>query len=97
MSHLTATCELIFKLLRKNQSIVWNDDCQVEFDKIKKYLQEPPILIPPVPGRPLTKYLTVLDESMGCVLGQHDDTSKKEHTIYYLGKKFLDVRPDTHF
>jgi hypothetical protein len=90
ISHLTATCEPIFKLLRKNQSIVWNDDCQGAFDKIKKYLQEPPILVPPVPGRPLIMYLTVLDESMGCVLGQHDDTGKKEHDIYYLSKKFIE-------
>ncbi|XP_050888694.1 uncharacterized protein LOC127093831 [Lathyrus oleraceus] len=90
ISHLTATCEPIFKLLRKNQSIMWNDDCQWAFDKIKKYLQEPPILVPPVPGRPLIMYLTVLDESMGCVLGQHDDTGKKEHAIYYLNKKFTE-------
>ncbi|XP_050909194.1 uncharacterized protein LOC127122965 [Lathyrus oleraceus] len=27
---------------------------------------------------------------MGCVLGQHDETSRKEHTIYYLSKKFTD-------
>ena len=25
---------------------------------------------------------------MGCVLGQHDKTEKKEHAIYYLSKKF---------
>ncbi|XP_050920004.1 uncharacterized protein LOC127137599 [Lathyrus oleraceus] len=85
-----ATCEPIFKLLRKNQSIVWNNDCQATFYKIKKYLLEPPILIPPVPGRPLIMYLTVLDESMGCILGQHDDTGKKEHAIYYLSKKFTE-------
>ena len=33
-------------------------------------------------------YLTVLDGSMGCVLGQHDETGRKEHAIYYLNKKF---------
>ncbi|XP_050916212.1 uncharacterized protein LOC127131333 [Lathyrus oleraceus] len=33
-------------------------------------------------------YLTVLDESMGYVFGQHDDIGKKEHAIYYLNKKF---------
>jgi len=47
---LTATCELIFKLLRKNQVVEWNEDCQIAFDKIKQYLREPPILRPPVPG-----------------------------------------------
>jgi len=25
---------------------------------------------------------------MGCVLGQHDETRRKEHAIYYLSKKF---------
>ena len=33
-------------------------------------------------------YLTMLDGSMGCVLGQHDDSGRKEHAIYYLSKKF---------
>ena len=35
-------------------------------------------------------YLNVLEESMGCVLGKHDETDRKEHAIYYLSKKFTD-------
>ncbi|KAI5433281.1 hypothetical protein KIW84_020529 [Lathyrus oleraceus] len=77
-------------MLRKNQAIKWNDDCQKAFDKIKEYLQKPPILIPPVPGRPLIMYLSVTENSMGCVLGQHDESGRKEHAIYYLSKKFTD-------
>jgi hypothetical protein len=46
--------------------MIWNDECQEAFDKIKKYLQEPPILIPPVEGRPLIMYLIVLENSIGC-------------------------------
>ena len=38
--------------------------------------------------RPLILYLTVLDNSMGCVLGQDGDSGRKEHAIYYLRKKF---------
>ncbi|XP_073219507.1 uncharacterized protein [Cicer arietinum] len=91
ISQLTATCEPIFKLLRKNQTVVWNQECQNAFEKIRQYLQNPPILAPPVLGRPLIMYLTVLDGAMGCVLGQHDETGKKEHAIYYLSKKFTDV------
>ena len=48
----------------------------------------PPLLVPPVPGRPLILYMIVLDESMGCVLGQHDESKKREQTVYYLSKKF---------
>ena len=90
ISQMTATCGPIFKLLRKNQEVVWTEDCQRAFDSIKEYLSEPPILIPPIEGRPLIMYLTVLEDSMGCVLGQQDETGKKEHAIYYLSKKFTD-------
>jgi len=93
ISHMTATCGPIFKLLRNNQGIVWTEDCQEAFDKIKEYLLEPPILVPPVEGRPLIMYLTVLEDSMGCVLGQQDETGKKEHTIYYLRRNLLIVNP----
>ena len=90
ISHMTTTRGPIFKLLRKNQPVVWNDECQEAFDSIKEYLLEPPILVPPVEGRPLIMYLSVLDDSVGCVLGQQDETGKKEHAIYYLSKKFTD-------
>ena len=90
ISHITATSEAIFKLLKKDQVVKWNDECQTSFDRIKEYLQEPPILMSPIEGRPLIMYFTVLENSMGCVLGQHDEFGRKEHAIYYLSKKFTD-------
>ena len=69
ISHLTATCELIFKLLKRDHAVKRNDDYQIAFDKIKEYLQEPPILMPPVERRPLIMYLIVLDNSMGVCTG----------------------------
>ena len=91
ISHLTATCGLIFKLLCKDQEMIWTEDCQKAFDSIKNYLLNPPILIPPVEGRPLIMYLTVLEDSMGCVLGQQDETGRKEHAIYYLSTTYNTV------
>ncbi|KAL6335850.1 hypothetical protein AAG906_040573 [Vitis piasezkii] len=38
--------EPIFRLLRKNQPTVWNDDCQRAFKKIKECLFSPPVLVP---------------------------------------------------
>ncbi|XP_057952939.1 uncharacterized protein LOC131147187 [Malania oleifera] len=90
ISQLTTTCEPIFKLLRKNNPEKWNKECQVAFEKIKEYLLNPPVLVPPVPGRPLILYLAISENSMGCVLGQHDETGRKERAIYYLSKKFTD-------
>ncbi|XP_070035587.1 uncharacterized protein [Nicotiana tomentosiformis] len=68
ISQLTTTCEPIFKLLKKNAVVKWTDECQEAFDKIKSYLSNPPVLVPPEPGRPLILYLTVVDNSFGCVL-----------------------------
>jgi len=48
----------------------------------------PPVLMPPVLERPLILYMTILDESMGCMLGQHDESEKRERVVYYLSKKF---------
>uniref|UniRef100_A0A2N9IKT4 Integrase catalytic domain-containing protein n=1 Tax=Fagus sylvatica TaxID=28930 RepID=A0A2N9IKT4_FAGSY len=92
---LLATCEPLFKLLRKDVKIKWTEDCQRAFDKIKEYLLNPPILVPPTPGRPLILYLTVQEASMGCMLGQQDETGKKEQAIYYLSKKFTE--PETRY
>ena len=88
ISQLTGTCEPLFRLLHKNQSVQWDDDCQVAFERIKQCLMNPHVLVPPVPERPLILYMTILDESMGCVLGQHDESRKREQAIYYLSMKF---------
>ena len=49
ISQLTATCEPLFRLLHKNQSIKWGDDYQMAFEKIKQCLMNPLVLVPPVP------------------------------------------------
>jgi len=46
------------------------------------------VLMPLVPRRPLILYITMLDEPMGCMLGQHDNFNERERVVYYLSKKF---------
>ncbi|XP_070035361.1 uncharacterized protein [Nicotiana tomentosiformis] len=65
IAQLTTTYEPIFKLLKKNVAVKWTDECQQAFDKINNYLLNPPVLVPPEPGRPLILYLTVTDNSFG--------------------------------
>ena len=82
-------CEPIFRLLRKNQPTVWNDDCRRAFEKIKECLLSPPILVPPITEHPLLLYLSVLDMALGCMLAKLDD-SENEQAIYYLSKRMLE-------
>ena len=88
ISRLTATYDPLFKLLHKNQSVQWDDDCQVVFKRIKRCLMNPSMLVPLVPKRPLILYMIVLDELIGYMLGQHDEFEKREQAVYYLSKKF---------
>ncbi|RVW60356.1 Transposon Ty3-I Gag-Pol polyprotein [Vitis vinifera] len=53
IARLTDICEPIFRLLRKSQPTVWDDQCQRAFERIREYLLSPPVLAPPTPGRPL--------------------------------------------
>ena len=87
---MSAKCDLIFKLFKKHDLGEWTEECQTDFDKVKDYLSTPPILVLPIPEKPLILYLIVHEKSMGCVLGQHDKTGKKEHAIYNLSKKFTE-------
>ena len=68
ISEMMAKCDSIFKLLKKHDSGEWTEECQIAFDKVKDYLSTPPILVPPIPKKPLILYLTIHEKSMGCVL-----------------------------
>ena len=64
------------------------DEFQTAFDKIKQYLLNPLVLVPPTPGYPLILYLAKQKTSMGCMFGQAAEPDQKEKAIYYLNKKF---------
>ena len=95
---LTITkCDLIFKILWKHDLREWNEECQVTFDKVKEYLSNASMLVPPILGKSLILYLTLHERSIGCVLEEHDETECKERGIYYLRKKFTDMSQSIHY
>ncbi|RVX13500.1 Retrovirus-related Pol polyprotein from transposon 297 [Vitis vinifera] len=89
IARLTDICEPIFRLLRKNQPTVWNDDCQLAFERIKEYLLFPPVLVPPMPWRPLLLYLSVSYMALGSLVWatrrlRHYMTEYSVHLISHL-------------
>ena len=46
---------------------------------------------PPIPGKPLILYVSVIDDSVGVVLAQHDE-EEKERATYYLSKLFNEAK-----
>ena len=83
------TFKPIFRLLKKEVPTVWNEQCQEAFEKIKNYLMKPPILVPPVLEKPLLLYLTTTNTTMGALLAQYLEETRKENAIYYISKKML--------
>ena len=53
ISQMTAKCDPIFKLLKKQDSKKWIGECQDAFDKVKDYLSTPSILVPQFLKNPL--------------------------------------------
>ncbi|PKI47568.1 hypothetical protein CRG98_032043 [Punica granatum] len=90
IANLTDKCQPLFRLLHKNAAVEWDDECQKAFDIVKAYLVQPPMLVPPSPDRPFILYLTIRRQSIGCMLGQKDDSTHAEREIYYLSKKFTE-------
>ncbi|PKI58267.1 hypothetical protein CRG98_021349, partial [Punica granatum] len=88
IANLTDKCQPLFRLLCKNAAVKWDDECQKAFDTVKAYLVQPPVLVPPSPDRPLILYLIVRRQSIGCMLGQKDDSSHvtqrlRQYTLYH--------------
>ena len=50
---------------------------------------KPPILVPPVPEKPLLLYLTTIDTAMGALLAQYFEETRKENAIYHISKKMM--------
>ena len=63
----------------------WEKQHQIAFDGIKGYLSKPPILIPPLKGRPLKLYLSAAKEFIGCLLTQNN-VEGHEQVVYYLSR-----------
>ena len=81
IAQLTATCDPLLKLLKKDMKIEWTNECQPVFDKIKQYFLNPPVLVPLTLGYPLILYLAIQETSMGYMLGQVAEPNQKERAI----------------
>jgi len=54
--------------LRKNVEFNWDEKCQKTFDILKEYLASPPVLVPPVQGKPLLLYISTTSTTLGDLL-----------------------------
>jgi hypothetical protein len=75
--------------LKADQEFRWGDEQQLALDEIKKYLTNPPVLVPPQHGKPFRLYLSTDDTVIGSALVQ--EFEGKERVIYYLSRRLVDA------
>ncbi|XP_059658641.1 uncharacterized protein LOC132304963 [Cornus florida] len=76
--------------LKSHEKFHWDESHQKAFDKIKEYLANPPVVMPPRKKWPLKLYLSATEESIGSMLAQ-DNEHGKEQAVYYLSRILTDV------
>ena len=90
ISNLSGKIKAFSPLLKKtDQEFVWGAEQQLALDEIKKYLTNPPILVPPQHGKPFRLYLSTDDTVIGSALIQKFEG--KERVIYYLSRRLVDA------
>jgi len=75
--------------LKTDLEFVWGTEQQLTLDEIKKYLINPPVLVPPQHGKPFRLYLLTDDTIIGSALIQGFEG--KECVIYYLSRRLVDA------
>ncbi|XP_075473873.1 putative mitochondrial protein AtMg00860 [Primulina tabacum] len=70
ISNLAGRCQPFSHLMKKGVPFEWDESCKKAFENIKSYLMKPPVLAAPIPGRPLTLYITAQECSVGALLAQ---------------------------
>ena len=84
VSKATDKCLPFFRVLRK--SFEWTDECQKEFDDLKKYLSSPPLLSLSMPGEELYLYIAVSQVEVSATLVRDEGGSQRP--VYFISKAF---------
>ena len=88
IAQLADKCHSFQHLLRKGVSFQWNNQCNESFQKLKDYLLNPPVLMPPILGKPFLLYISTTDTALGALLAQNDEQGR-ERAIYYISQTLV--------
>src|SRR5438132_2066312 len=76
-----------YKLLKKQDKFQWTSEVQQAFDKLKEFLTNPPVLVPPMLEKPLLLYITATSHvvSTAIVVEQQEEghIQKVQRPMYF--------------
>ncbi|GAU37149.1 hypothetical protein TSUD_293060 [Trifolium subterraneum] len=74
----------LFKLLRKETTFEWTEECEGALQHLKRALSEPPVLTRPVENEKLYLYLAVASEAISTVLIRENEQGQKP--VYFVSR-----------
>src|SRR5436190_23622690 len=79
-----------YKLLKKQDKFQWSPEAQQAFDKLKKFLTNPPVLVPPMPEESLLPYITATSHvvSTAIVVERQEEghIQKVQRPVYFVSE-----------
>ena len=85
-----------FKLLKKVDKYVWDDEAQKAFDKLKDSLTSPPIMTPPVVKETLLLYISATTNVVSNVLiAEREEVGQPypvQRPVYYVSEILADAK-----
>jgi hypothetical protein len=85
-----------FKLLKKADKFVWDDEAQKVFEAIKKFLTSPPIVTPPIPKETLLLYISATTNVVSTVLvAEREEKGQAypvQRPVYYVSEVLADTK-----
>jgi hypothetical protein len=84
-----------FKLLKKVDKFVWDDEAQKSFEALKESLTTPPIMTPLAPGETLL-YISATTNVVSTILVAEQEEEGKaypvQRLVYYVSKVLADAK-----
>jgi hypothetical protein len=85
-----------FKLLKKADKFMWDDEAQKAFEALKESLMTPPIMTPPVPKETLLLYISTTTNVVSTVLVTEREGERQaypvQRPVYYVSEVLADAK-----
>jgi hypothetical protein len=85
-----------FKLLKKADKFVWDDEAQKAFEALKESLTTPPVMTPPIPKEILLLYISATTNVVSTVLvAEREEEGQAypvQRPVYYVSEVLADAK-----